>query len=80
MLALAAVALLSADVPPRRAFAAIGHVLIGLALGATVWMPAAERILAYGQHFPNELYTPERIDRLGREYRDRVPENCTMYV
>ncbi|HVS18332.1 MAG TPA: hypothetical protein VMT18_07015, partial [Planctomycetota bacterium] len=32
------------------------------------------------QTWRNELYTPERIDQLGREYRERVPENCTMYV
>ncbi len=54
--ALLAVAVLAADVPPRRAIAALGHVAIGLVLGAVVWMPAAERLLAYGQHYPNELY------------------------
>lgn len=32
------------------------------------------------QAWENELYTPERIDQLGREYRERVPQNCTMYV
>ncbi|HEY5923997.1 MAG TPA: hypothetical protein VIV11_20095 [Kofleriaceae bacterium] len=64
MIALAVVALLAADVLPRRAFAAIGHVLIGLALGATVWLPASERLLEYGQHFPNELYTPDKLLQL----------------
>jgi hypothetical protein len=63
-IALAAVALLAGDIRPRRALAALGHVLIGLALGATVWMPAAERILEYGQHFPNELYTADRLLQL----------------
>ncbi|HUJ62661.1 MAG TPA: hypothetical protein VLX92_29365, partial [Kofleriaceae bacterium] len=56
VIALGAVALLAGDVPPRRALAAIGHVVLGVALGATVWLPASERLLAYGQHFPNELY------------------------
>ncbi|HEX5058991.1 MAG TPA: hypothetical protein VFV99_06505 [Kofleriaceae bacterium] len=60
-IALAMVALLASDVQPRRALAAMGHVVIGLALGATVWMPAAERLLEYGQHFPNELYTPDKL-------------------
>lgn len=64
VLALGAVALLASDVLPRRAFAALGHVVLGLALGATVWLPAADRVLAYGQHFPNELYTPDRLMQL----------------
>jgi hypothetical protein len=68
VLALAAVALLAADVRPRRALAALGHVLIGLALGAIVWMPAAERVLEYGQHFPNELYTPDKLIQLVGQY------------
>jgi hypothetical protein len=55
-LALAIVAVLAADVPPRRALAALGHVVLGVALGASVWLPASERLLAYGQHFPNELF------------------------
>ncbi|MDB4962335.1 MAG: hypothetical protein JWP01_2334 [Myxococcales bacterium] len=59
--ALAAVALLAADVPPRRALVAIGHVALGAALGSVVWMPLAERILAYGQHFPNALRSPGRL-------------------
>jgi hypothetical protein len=62
--ALCAVALLAGDIKPRRALAALGHVAIGLALGATVWLPAAERVLAYGQHFPNELYTPDKLLQL----------------
>ncbi|HEY5946298.1 MAG TPA: hypothetical protein VIV40_12435 [Kofleriaceae bacterium] len=63
-IALAGVALLAADVLPRRALAALGHVAIGLALGAVVWMPAAERVLAYGQHFPNELYASDKLLQL----------------
>jgi hypothetical protein len=61
VLALAVVAVLAADVPPRRALVAIAHVVLGVALGAAVWMPATERLLAYGQHFPNELYTPVKL-------------------
>ncbi len=60
-IALAAVALLAGDVPPRRALVAIGHVAIGVTLSAFVWMPLAERILAYGQHFPNVLRSPGRL-------------------
>ena len=56
VLGLTAVALLAADVPPRRALVAIGHVILGVALGAWLWMPLAERILLYGQHFPNPLH------------------------
>jgi hypothetical protein len=61
MVALAVVALLASDVPPRRALAALGHVALGVALGAAVWMPLAARILAYGQHFPNPLRAPARL-------------------
>jgi len=60
-IALAAVALLAGDVPPRRALMAIGHIAIGVTLSAFVWMPLAERILAYGQHFPNALRSPGRL-------------------
>jgi len=59
--ALGAVALLASDVPPRRAVVAIGHLIIGVALGAAMWMPLAERILEYGQHFPNVIRTPARL-------------------
>jgi hypothetical protein len=59
--ALAAVALLASDAPPRRAIAAMGHVALGVALGAAVWMPLAMRILEYGQHFPNALRTPAKL-------------------
>lgn len=59
-IALLAVSVLASDVVPRRALAALGHVLVGLALGAVVWMPATERLLAYGQHYPNELYSAVR--------------------
>jgi len=61
MVALAAVALLATDVPPRRAIIALGHVALGVALGAGLWMPLAERILAYGQHYPNALHSPSHL-------------------
>jgi len=61
MAALGAVALLASDLPPRRAIVALGHVALGVALGATVWMPLAARILAYGQHFPNPMRAPARL-------------------
>ena len=61
MVALGLVAVLASDVPPRRALAAAGHVALGIALGAAVWMPLAARILAYGQHFPNPMRTPARL-------------------
>jgi hypothetical protein len=59
--ALGATALLAADVPPRRALVAIGHLALGVALGAALWMPLAERILEYGQHFPNPIRTAGRL-------------------
>jgi hypothetical protein len=59
--ALGAVALLASDVPARRAVAALVHVGLGMALGASEWMPLAARILAYGQHFPNALHPPARL-------------------
>lgn len=61
MLALAVVALLATDVPARRPLAALAHVALGAALGASLWMPLAARILAYGQHFPNALRAPARL-------------------
>ncbi|MBA3461252.1 MAG: hypothetical protein H0T46_14910 [Deltaproteobacteria bacterium] len=61
VVALAAVALLASDLPPRRALAAIGHVAIGAALGAAVWMPLAARILEYGQHYPNAIRSPVKL-------------------
>ncbi|MBS1121809.1 MAG: hypothetical protein H6Q90_4037 [Deltaproteobacteria bacterium] len=61
MIALAAVALLASDAPPRRALIAIGHIALGIALGAVVWMPLAARIVEYGQHFPNALRTPAKL-------------------
>jgi hypothetical protein len=61
VVALAAVALLASDLPPRRALVAIGHVAIGAALGAAVWMPLAARILEYGQHYPNAIRSPVKL-------------------
>src|SRR5262249_1006087 len=61
VIAPAVVALLGSDVPPRRALFALGHVALGVALGAAVWMPLAARILDYGQHFPNGLRAPARL-------------------
>ena len=61
IVALGAVALLASDVPPRRALVAIGHVTVGIALGAAVWMPLAQRILLYGQHFPNPVRSAARV-------------------
>jgi hypothetical protein len=58
VLALLAVALLAEDVPKRRALVAVGHLLLGVSLGALVWVPASERLLAYGQQFANQLYSP----------------------
>src|SRR5262249_33882743 len=37
-IALVGVALLASDVPARRALAALGHLALGVALGATVWL------------------------------------------
>jgi hypothetical protein len=61
MLALGAVALLACDVPPRRALAALGHVALGVLLGAALWMPLAARILSYGQHYPNALHAGAQL-------------------
>ena len=61
IVALAAVALLAHDVPPRRALVAMAHIALGMALAAMVWMPLAERILEYGQHFSNALRTPVQL-------------------
>lgn len=61
LLGLAAVALLANDVPWRRAVVAMLHVVIGVAIGAAVWMPLAERLLAYGQHFPNPIRDPATL-------------------
>lgn len=68
MLALAAVALLAGDVRPRRALAAMGHLAIGVALGAVVWLPAASRLLEYGQHYPNELFDAVRLLQMVMSY------------
>jgi hypothetical protein len=61
MIALGAVALLASDLPPRRALIAMLHVALGVALGAAIWMPLAERLVAYGQHFPNPIRDPATL-------------------
>ena len=58
ILALLTVALLAEDIPKRRALVAAGHLALGVLLGALVWLPASERLLAYGQQFANQLYSP----------------------
>ena len=78
VLALGAVALLAADVKPRRAVAAIGHVLLGLALGALVWLPAADRVVEYGQHYPNELFTAEKVLQMVGQYA--MPITSYAYI
>jgi hypothetical protein len=60
-LALVLVAIVAEDIPPRRALAALFHVALGCALGAIVWMPAAARMLEYGQHFSNELRSGTKL-------------------
>lgn len=52
MVALGVVAFVATDVPARRPLAAAGHLALGLALAAVVWMPLGERLILYGQHFP----------------------------
>lgn len=32
------------------------------------------------QTWSNDVYTAEVIDKLGREYKERVPDNCLMFV
>ena len=58
---LAAVALLARDVPPRRAVFAMLHVAAGIGLGALVWMPMGQRLLAYGQHFSTAFRSANQI-------------------
>jgi hypothetical protein len=63
IVALVGVALLAADIRPRVALVAVGHLVLGVALGAIVWVPASERLLAYGQHFANDLYSTTQLLR-----------------
>lgn len=63
IVALVGVALLASDIRPRVALVAVGHLLLGTALGALVWLPASERLLAYGQHFANDLYSTTHMLR-----------------
>ncbi len=58
---LAAVALLARDVPPRRALVAMVHIAAGIGLGALVWMPMGQRLLAYGQHFSTAFRSATQI-------------------
>ncbi len=58
---LGAVALLARDVPPRRAVFAMLHVAVGITLGALVWMPMGQRLLAYGQHFSTAFRSANQI-------------------
>jgi hypothetical protein len=63
VLALVVVALVATDVPARRPLVAAGHLAIGLALAAVVWMPLGERLVLYGQHFPSPPHgTAEMFD------------------
>jgi uncharacterized membrane protein YeaQ/YmgE (transglycosylase-associated protein family) len=62
--ALAGVTLLASDVPRRRAVMALAHLVVGVALGAVVWLPGSMRLLAYGQHYSNELYTVTHLLQL----------------
>ncbi len=62
-LSLIGVALLATDVPARRPLLAAGHIGLGVIAGAFVWVPLAERILAYGQHFPNRVFAAADILR-----------------
>ncbi len=66
--ALAFVALLAGDIKPRRALAALGHLSIGVALGAVVWLPASDRLLEYGQHYPNELFSAVQTLQMVMQY------------
>lgn len=61
LIGLAAVALLADDVRPRRALVAMLHIALGVAAGAAVWMPLGERIVAYGQHFPNGVRSASQL-------------------
>lgn len=61
IVALVGVAVLATDVPTRRALVAAGHVALGLALAAAVWMPLGERLVLYGQHFPSPPRTPPEL-------------------
>lgn len=58
---LGAVALLARDVPSRRAVFAMLHVAAGIGLGALVWMPMGQRLLAFGQHFSTAFRSADQI-------------------
>lgn len=81
VVALGVVAVLATDVPARRPLAAAGHVALGLALAAVVWIPLGERLVLYGQHFPS----PPRLasDLLRSMLRSPVPATTfapLMYI
>lgn len=63
MVALVGASVLATDVPARRPLVAAGHVALGLALAAAVWMPLGERLVLYGQHFPSPPRTPPELLR-----------------
>ncbi|HTQ04979.1 MAG TPA: hypothetical protein VMI54_14040, partial [Polyangiaceae bacterium] len=49
--ALVLVALLANDVPRRRVWFALGHLVLGVALAAWEWRPLSDRVLRYGLHY-----------------------------
>ncbi|HEY4181761.1 MAG TPA: hypothetical protein VGM90_33180 [Kofleriaceae bacterium] len=77
-LALVAVALLARDVPARRPLFAAGHIVVGTALGAFVWLPLGERLLNYAQHFSSILVSPGRW--LLETFNQPVPEGTFAII
>jgi hypothetical protein len=49
--ALLLVALLARDLPARRALFALGHLVLGILMAATIWQPFGERLVMYAVHF-----------------------------
>jgi hypothetical protein len=50
VIAALAVSVVCRDAPPRRLIGGALHLVLGVGLGAFVWLPQAERLLAYGIH------------------------------
>ncbi|HLL22682.1 MAG TPA: hypothetical protein VK427_11150, partial [Kofleriaceae bacterium] len=71
LVALLAVAALARDVLTRRSVVAGCHVLLGVALGASVWLPLGKRLLLYGQHFSDVLPAPAHW--LGGVFSSPIP-------